>query len=176
MLDGVVAPSSTVAAYAHRVQTVKGFCRARGCSRRVELEPKALCERGLGQLDMRQVQNLWRCQRIDGCGLAFRDEPMLNPLLLGQFVGRPNVRLRLRCQADGCGFHRLWRVEEVIAGLDRRCQDGARTRVATLGQAMTSGCPMCKKVNWTAELLWINTASMGWKALGERSFEPREAR
>jgi hypothetical protein len=39
---------------------------------------------------------------------------------------------------------------------------------------MSSACPMCKKVNWTAEVLWIDTATMGWKSMGERSFERLE--
>jgi hypothetical protein len=29
-----------------------------------------------------------------------------------------------------------------------------------------------KRVNWAAEILWISTDTMGWRALGERSFEP----
>ena len=97
---------------------------------------------------------------------------MANPLVLGQFVGRPNVRLRLKCRGDRCKFHRLWRVEEMIAGLEKRGQGGARTEVDGLGSKMTTACPMCKRVNWTAEILWVNTDTMGWKARGERSFEP----
>ena len=46
--DGVVEPSEQVRGYALRHQTVKGVCRAKGCTRRVELDPKELCGAGLG--------------------------------------------------------------------------------------------------------------------------------
>jgi hypothetical protein len=151
---------------------VKGVCRARGCNRRVELDPKDLCGGGLALLNMRQVQTLWRCQRVEGCGLDFHKEKPLNPLVLGQFVGRPNVRVRLKCRGDRCKFHRLWRVEEMMEALEKRKQGGGRTEVDGLGAMMTTACPLCKKVNWAAEVLWINTDTMGWKARGERSFEP----
>jgi hypothetical protein len=123
---------------------------------------------------MSQVKRLWRCQRIDGCGLDFHDEPPLNPLRLGQFVGRPNVRARLRCRGNGCTFYRVWRVEEMIAGLEKRRQGDDRTEVLGLGTKMTTACPLCKRANWTAELLWVSTTSQGWKTLGERSFSERK--
>jgi hypothetical protein len=169
----VVEPAETVAAFAARGQAVKGTCRSGGCSRRVELDPKALCGVGLAQLSMRKVQGLWRCQRLDGCGLDFHNEPALHPLRLDQFVGRPNVRVRLRCRGDRCKFFRVWRVEEMIAGLVKRRQGDDRTEIEALGKKMTAACPLCKRVNWTAEVLWVSTDTMGWKALGERSFEQR---
>ena len=113
---GAIEPASRVADYAARGQVVKGVCRATGCNRRVALEPKALCGAGLGLVSMDQVKSLWRCHRIDGCALGFHNEPPLNPLRLDHFIGRPNVRLRLRCRGDRCKFFRVWRVEEMIAG------------------------------------------------------------
>jgi hypothetical protein len=160
-----------VNAYAHRVQSVKGVCRARNCSRRVELDPKILCTEGLGLLSMRQVETFWLCHKIGGCRLEFHREKALNPLVLGQFVGRPNVRVRLRCRSERCKFHRVWRVEEMIAGLEKRGQGGARTEVDQLAAKMTSACPARKRVNWIAEILWINTDTMGWRVKGERSFD-----
>ena len=173
--NGVDQPSESVTAYAARFQTVKGVCRARGCTRRVELDPKSLCGDGLALLSMRQVEALWRCQRLDGCGLDFHKEKALKPLTLGQFIGRPNVRVRIRCRGNGCKFFRVWRIEEMIAGLEKRGQGSDRTDIDDLAAKMTTACPMCKRVNWTADLLWVNTETMGWKALGERSFEAREA-
>ena len=41
----------------------------------------------------------------------------------------------------------------MMAGLEKRGQGGARTEVDSLGAKMTSACPMCKRVNWTAEIL-----------------------
>ena len=60
----------------------------------------------------------------------------------------------------------------MIAGLEKRGQGDGRTEVDSLGAMMTSACPLCKKVNWAAEIHWVDTSTMGWKALGERTFEP----
>ena len=174
--NGVVEPGESVVAYAERGQVVKGACSARGCNRRVELDPKSLCGAGLGLLNMGQVKRLWRCQRLDGCGLDFHNEPPDNPLRLNQFVGKPNVRVRLRCRGNGCKFHRVWRVEEIIAGLTKRRQGDERTEVAALGQMMTTACSLCKRSNWIAEILWVSVETQGWKALGERAFDRAEAR
>ena len=40
---------------------------------------------------------------------------------------------------------------------------------------MTTACPLSKPSNWTADVLWVSTDTMGWKALGERTFDQREA-
>lgn len=45
---GVVSPGACVADYAARGQTVRGICPGSGCSRRLDVEPKALCGMGLG--------------------------------------------------------------------------------------------------------------------------------
>lgn len=169
--SGVVSPGDRVADYAARQQEVQGVCRGRGCSRRLELEPKALSAVGLGLLSMTAIKKMWQCQRPDGCRIDYRDTITEAPLRLVQFVGRPNVRLRLRCRASPCKFFRLWRVEEMIAGLKKRGQGGESTQIDKLGGMMTSPCPLCKKADWTAEALWIDTTTMGWKANGERSFE-----
>lgn len=169
--SGIVEPSEDVAGYAARRQMVRGVCRAQGCRRRVELDPTELRKVGLGQLAMRTVQKLWLCQRLDGCGLDFHSEPPLIPLRLEQFVGKPNVRLRLRCRGAGCKYFRVWRVEEMIAALQKRGQGDARSEVAKLSPMMKSPCPLCQRSNWTAEVLWVNTDTMGWRQLGERSFD-----
>jgi hypothetical protein len=124
---------------------------------------------------MKTVEGLWRCGRLDGCCLEFHAEKPLVRLRLDRFVGRPNVRLRVRCQGNGCKFFRVWRVEEMIAGLTKRGQGNGHTEIGALGAMMTSACPMCGKVNWTAEVLWVDTSTMAWKSMGERSFEKLEA-
>ena len=172
--NGVVSPGHRVADFAAREQLVKGVCRVKGCSRRVELEPNTLCAQGLGLLAMAAIERMWRCQRLEGCGLEFHETPADLPLRLSQFVGRPNVRLRLRCREPGCRFHRLWRVEAMIAALGKRKQGGHATEVAALGAMMTTPCPVCKKAAWLAEVLWVDTATMGWKVKGERSFDGME--
>lgn len=169
-INGIVGPGQRVADFAARGQPVEGVCRSQGCFRRVELEAAALCKGGLAALSMRQVQKLWMCQRLDGCGLDFHYEPAAIPLRLELFVGRPNIRLRLRCRGGGCKFFRLYQVEQVIAGLESRKKGGGRTEVGAIGALMTTACAACKKTNWMAEVLYVDTETMGWKALGEKSF------
>jgi hypothetical protein len=171
---GVVSPGDRVAEYAAREQSVQGVCRGRGCSRRLDLEPKALSAIGLGLLSMTAVKKMWQCQRPDGCRLDYRDTASESPLRLGQFAGRPNVRLRLRCVNPGCRFCRLCRIEDMIAGLRKRGQGGEATEVDKIGAMMSAPCPTCKRAGWTAEVLWVDTASMGWKANGETAFEHLE--
>ena len=172
--NGAVSPGDRVADFAAREQGVKGVCRAKGCSRRVELDPTTLCAQGLGLLAMGAIERMWRCQRLEGCNLDFHETPAESPLRLSQFVGCPNVRLRLKCRERGCKFHRVWRVEEMIEGLEKRKQGGPSTQVAALGAMMTTPCPVCKKASWMAEVLWVDTSTMGWKVKGERSFEGME--
>ena len=125
---------------------------------------------------MRKIQDLWRCHRIDGCGLQFHNEKALFPLRLEHLRGRPNVRVRLSCRGERCKFFRVWRVEEMIVGLQKHGQGDERTDLDTLGAKMTAPCPICKKANWTADVLSVNTESAGWKALGEQTFETRGMR
>jgi hypothetical protein len=172
--NGAVSPGDRVADFAARDQRVKGVCHAKGCSRRVELEPKTLCAQGLGLLAMAAIERMWRCQRLEGCNLDFRETPAELPLRLSQFVGRPNVRLRLKCREHGCKFYRVWRVEEMIGALEKRKQGGPTTQITALGGMMTTPCPVCKKASWMAEVLWVDTSTMGWKVKGERSFDGME--
>jgi len=171
-VGGMLEPDERVAGYAARRQVVKGICRAKGCFRRVALEPATLCGLGLGLIAMRQVERLWKCQRFDGCGLDFHSEPAGRPLRLEHLVGRPHVRLRVRCRMGACRFFRVFRTEEMIAGLRKRRQGDERTEVAALGAMMTSACPTCGKVSWAAEVLWQRTDSVAWKQQGERVFGP----
>ena len=71
--------------------------------------------------------------------------------------------------------------------LDRRHGQRAEAGVAeclglefdpadALGAMMTTPCPLCNKASWTAEVLWMDTSTMGWKATGERSFDRLEGR
>lgn len=173
-LNGIVEAADAVGAYAARLQPIKGVCRGNGCFRRVELDPGELCAKGLARLSMRQVERWYRCQRLEGCGLEFHAERAGNPLRLEQFIGRPNVRVRVSCRGSGCRYFRVWRVEEMIAGLQKRKAGDGRTEVDKLGGLMSQPCPLCKKVNWTAAILWVSVDTMGWRQLGERSFDKVE--
>lgn len=174
--SGVLEPAPRVGDYAARGQVVKGVCRANGCFRRVELDPKELCGQGLGAITMDQVKRLYRCARLDGCSIDYHNEPPAARLRLDQFVGLPNVRVRLRCRRAGCKFFRVWRVEEMIAGLTKRQQGGSHTEIDALGPMMTSACPLCHRTNWGAEILWADTSTVGWRTMGERYFEGVQAR
>lgn len=173
-IDGTVQPSEVVAGYAARHQVVKGKCTRSGCNRRVELEANALCRDGLGAIPMQQIKAWWRCQRAGGCALTFHNEPPAFPLRLEHFTGLPHVRVRLSCRGDRCTYTRVYPPEVMIKGLVGRGQGDERTEIAKLGAKMTSACPLCKKSNWAADVLWANTETVGWKAQGSAYFERYE--
>ena len=70
--------------------------------------------------------------------------------------------------ANGTGKSSLLKV---IAGLQKRRKGDGHTEVAALGALMSGPCPACKKSNWVAEMLYVDTGTMGWRALGEKSFD-----
>ncbi len=77
-----------------------------------------------------------------------------------------------RCRGVGCRFYRLSRAEELVEGLRKRGAGDESAEVYGLAAAkMTSGCPVCKTVNWAVDVLWINTETLGWKGQGERWFD-----
>jgi hypothetical protein len=169
--NGLVEPGSLVRDFAARGQTVKATCRAKGCNRRVELDPEVLCSEGLGALRMDRIRLLWRCARFEGCELNFYNEPPAIRLLLGSFTGIPHVRIRLRCRGQGCKFARVYLVEAMIKGLVDRKQGDGRTEIAELPSKMTGGCALCGKNNWAVDVLWADTETMGWRTLGAASFD-----
>ena len=103
-LNGLLEPAGHVAAYAARGQIVKGRCQSKSCNRRVDLDPRDLCGGHLGALPMRQVMQTYECKRLDGCSLAFHAEPKDAALPLHSLLGKPHVRLRLRCGTHKCSF------------------------------------------------------------------------
>jgi hypothetical protein len=60
----------------------------------------------------------------------------------------------------------------MVAGLTKRKVGGDATEVDELGRLMTSPCPLCKRSNWTAQILWVDTSTVGWQQLRERCFSP----
>ena len=170
-LDGVLRPGQRVADFLARAQRVIGMCRDENCTRRLVLDPMELQRRGLEQLSMSEVTRLHRCLRIGGCAISFHNDPPDRPLRLGHLRGKPFVRVRLRCRGNGCRYYRVWRAEEMIAGLAKRGGGDDATEIFSLGAKMTSPCPLCKKANWSVAVLWINTDTIGWKAQGERGFD-----
>ncbi len=174
--DNVLRPGSRVCDFAARGQTLIGVCSAQDCRRRTTLAPDALLRIGAPGLDMARVKRLWACQRLDGCSMSWHNEPPTNPLRLGHCRGKPYVRLKVRCRGNGCRYYRVYRAEEMIEGLRKRGVGDADAEIFTLGARMTSGCPLCKKANWTVDVLWLNTDTTGWKQIGERWFDEIAAR
>jgi hypothetical protein len=173
-LSGVLEPAEQVAAYAARGQMIRGSCATKECNRKVRLDPKDLCGHGQGSLHMRQVEKLHYCHRLDGCALNFYADPKTPPLRLDWLTGRAHVRVRLRCRGNGCKYARVWVVEQMIAGLKKAGKGGGDTDVHELGRLMTAACPVCKKANWTADILWANTETLGWRQNGEKYFAGME--
>jgi hypothetical protein len=163
-------PASQVAAYAARGQVLKGSCQTKECNRRVRIEPKDLCGKGQGLLTIKHIEQLNRCHRLDGCSLNFYAAPRLPPLHLEWLTGRANVRVRLKCRGNGCTFVRVWVVEQMIEGLKNAGKGHGGTNVHELGKLMTQPCRLCKKVNWTADILWADTGTLGWRQGGEDKY------
>jgi hypothetical protein len=170
-IHGILEPAGYVAAYAARGQVMKGRCQTKRCNRRVDLDPRELCGEHMGALRMQQVLRTYECNRLDGCTLRFHTEPKDAPLPLDGLRGKAHVRLRLRCGAHKCSFFRVWLVEEMIEGLKKAKKGGGATSVHELRKLMTSPCKLCGKVDWYADVLWADTSTMGWKQLGERTFD-----
>lgn len=168
--NGVLEPASQVAAYAARGQVFRGRCETKECNRRVRIEPKDLCGKGQGLLTMKHVEQLNRCHRLDGCSLNFFADPRTPELRLERLTGRAHVRVRLKCRGTGCKLSRVWVVEQMIAGLKKAGKGGGQTDIHELGKLMTQPCPVCRKVNWTADILWANTDTMGWRHGGEDKY------
>ena len=171
VFDGVLVPDVRVAAHAARGQSVKGICNHGGCRRSLTLDPEKLCRQGLGQLAMRDVQQLARCQLIGGCSMDFHAQPAERPLRLEQLVGKPNVKVRLRCRGDGCRFFRVHLVEAIIEGLVWRRQGNGLLEVEALAGKLTSACPRCGKVNWAVEIVWSGRDPAGYKTDRDRTLE-----
>lgn len=168
--NGVLEPASQVAGYAARSQVFRGRCETKECNRKVRIEPKDLCGKGQGLLTMKHVEQLNRCHRLDGCSLNFYADPGAPELRLEWLTGRANVRVRLKCRGNGCTFVRVWVVEKMIDGLKKSGKGHGGTDVHELGKLMTQPCQVCKKVNWTADILWANTDTLGWCHGGEDKY------
>ena len=169
---GAVEPRPDVAGYAARGQVCHGKCQQDGCTRRLRLDPDALVKLGLGPLPMRRIKEWHHCNRPTGCALSFwEDEPAI-ALQLQHFVGMPSTRIRLKCRGRDCKFHRVYLAEAVIKGLVARKAGDGRTTIKALGALMTSGCPLCRKTNWEADVLAPDTDTGGWRTAGpERYFD-----
>jgi hypothetical protein len=169
-LSGVLEPGDTVKAYAVRLQIVRGVCHTQACNRRLKIDPAELCEKGFGQLMMRQVKDLARCNHIDHCALTFHNDKPDNPLRLAHLLGRPNVRIRIACAGKDCRHFRVWRAAELIAALKTREAGGDLTEVTALAGLMKAPCPVCKRRSWRVDILWKDTDAAGWRQQGEAIF------
>ena len=116
-MDDTLVPAKTIAGYAARGEELQGGCQAHGCRRRCWIDPHARYEVQLRNLPLATLQNLFRCNRLDGCGFAFTGPRQDQSVRLADLYGRPNVRIRIRCRS--CGWTRSPRPEEVAGVLSR---------------------------------------------------------
>lgn len=169
-MDDTLVPAKTIAGYAARGEELQGGCQAHGCRRRCWIDPHARYEVRLRDLPLATLQNLFRCNRLDGCGFAFTAPRSDQSVRLADLYGRPNVRIRIRCRS--CGWTRSPRPEEVAGVLARSKTGGAHTRVHAAPAAMAAKpCPACKKADWSAEVVWLRTDTAIWRAKGESLFD-----
>ena len=171
---GTIQPGSQVRDYAARGQVIKGYCRMKRCNRRVELDPQTLCNEGMALLDMSKLKPLWACSRVDGCALTWENEPPRVKLVLQQFIGVKEARIRLTCRTHQCEHARVFRAEAIIKGLLERKTGNDLTQVSELPSKTTAVCRRCGKADWAVDVLWADTATVGWRQDGEKIFKRYE--
>jgi len=171
-IGNVLKRGVSVFAYGARGQSVRGTCDgANGCRRTITLDPRELGRCGMGQLSMDQIQKTHRCNKLEGCILSFHDLPADIELTLDRLTGKPHVRVRLKCR--GCNLVRTFIAEDIIAKLRASKKGDGGTRLEGLGKLISGPCPAksCGKSNWTVDVLWLLTDTVGWHQMGERMFE-----
>lgn len=169
---GSIQPGETITDHALRGQVLKAICRADGCFRRLTLDPDHLRRCGLGAISARKIQALFSCHRIDrSCGLNWLLERPARPLTLAPFLGQVHVRVRLACSTHQCASRKVFKVEEIVAGLRAKGQGDERAAVDAIGPLMTTPCATCGKVAWGASLVYADVNSLGWHQRGEGVFD-----
>ncbi|HEY8570912.1 hypothetical protein [Phenylobacterium sp.] len=153
--DGELVEDRSVAGYVARGREVKGLCQLRDCRRRCHLDLERLAERGLGALSIGELKPLYRCHRLDGCGLDFSEQYGAE-LTLGMLAGRDHVGVRVAC--GGCRKSTVVRPEQVIERLKLEGRGGSDTPVATLADLARQPCPKCQARRWTVAVLWLDPA------------------
>ncbi len=161
--SGILQVDRTVRGYYLRQQAVNGRCHTRDCRRTCWVDVRRLQADGLGALRMDQVKSLFKCQRLDGCGMVFHDELKAESLKLESLCGRRAVTIQLRCR--GCKNELKVAPEHLIARLKAEAKGGGDTEVRDLANLMTGACKTCGKTAWAVDVAWPDPETWGGRRM-----------
>lgn len=165
--SGILQADRTVRGYYMRRQDVAGRCHTRDCRRTCHVDIKRLHADGLGSLRMDQVKSLYRCQRLDGCGLDFHDDLKAESLKLDRLCRRPAVGILLRC--CGCKVARKISPEHIIEVLKAEGIGGPETEVRDLSGLLSKPCKACGKTTWEVQVAWPDPETWGGRRMIDRA-------
>lgn len=170
LMDHALVADPTLKGYLDRNQSVHGQCVGQDCRRKASMDLRELMRLTGPNLHVKKVAAYMRCARLEGCRFTFtRLEPRCD-IPLDRFAGRPNVRLRLRCEACQCFTHR--KVDAVIAWLTTTGQGGKHTWISDVERLLTARCG-CGGKSWTIQVAIYDTAHPRWRRDGEAVFVDR---
>lgn len=153
---GYIAEVRSVLGYYHRGCEVTGRCQRQDCRRTCNLDYERLLKNGLADVDADRVKTTMRCNRLDGCGLEFRERPTRS-ITLNQLAHMSNVAPQVRCRH--CNKHI---VITTTAALLRQLAaaghgDGA-TSIGEVSERIHGRCPKCQTTAWEVRFLWHDPA------------------
>lgn len=151
--SGRLEEVGTIKGYAARRCEVKGRCQRQDCRRSCHFDYERLLHAGMGDLPARKVMDMFKCARIDGCSLEFREEPE-QVITLRQLSGRDYVGVEIRCA--GCSAKRLTTVEGLIYRLKANGLGDESTSVKAAPGLIRGACRACGLRQWAIAFLWCD--------------------
>jgi hypothetical protein len=150
VFNGVLTPDTTLAGYWARGREVRGICQTRDCRRSCHLDLERYVEKGLGRLALKDLLPLYRCQRLGGCAMQFKEDHGA-VLSIGMLRRHPGVAVRFTC--GKCRKTVIVPTEAAIGKLAAEGAGGPDTPVTELGRFAKAPCA-CGATSWTVEILW----------------------
>jgi len=144
---------STIAGYASRRCNVVGRCQRQDCRRSCHFDYERLLKNGMADLDAKKVMATFRCSRLDGCSLEFREKPQ-RVITLGDLAGRDYVGVEIRCTA--CGDKRITTVEALLYRLKKADKGNEATSVRNVATLLQGACAKCKAGRWEVTFPWYD--------------------
>jgi hypothetical protein len=151
--SGRLEEVDTIGGYAARHCEVKGRCLRQDCRRSCHFDYERLLRAGMADLRARKVMDLFKCARLDGCSLEFREEPE-RVITLGQLSGRDYVGVDIRCA--GCSAKHLTTVEGLIYRLKAKGLGDASTSINAVSGLIRGPCRGCGAQRWAIAYLWCD--------------------
>jgi hypothetical protein len=168
--EHTLLPDPTLKGYIDRNQSVHGQCVGKDCQRKASMDLRELLRITGPALHIKKIADYMRCSRLEGCRFRFtRLEPRCD-IPLDRFAGRPNIRLRVRCNHCFCFTHR--KVDAVIAWLTTTGQGSQRSWISDVERLLTARCG-CGGSSWKIEVIIFDTRNERWRMRGEAVFEDR---